>query len=266
MTPERWKQINDLLDAVFELAPDKRPAFLEHACAGDEALKKEIELLLTSDERARSFIEAPAFQAAADLLTENRLALSPGQAIGRYTILSAIGTGGWGKYVGQNPSIGREVAIKVLHPSFASDTDRLRRFELEARAAGTLNHPNILAIHDVGTQDGSPYVVSELLIGETLRARLASALPERKTIDYAIQVAHGLAAAHEKGIVHRDLKPENIFITKEGHVKILDFGLAKLSHRAMTHENLTKSSTIGENRIGNSFRHGWLHVTRAGAR
>ena len=251
MTPERWKQINDLLDAVFELAPDKRPAFLEHACAGDEALKKEIELLLTSDERARSFIEAPAFQAAADLLTENRLALSPGQAIGRYTILSAIGTGGMGEvYRATDPSIGREVAIKVLHPSFASDTDRLRRFELEARAAGTLNHPNILAIHDVGTQDGSPYVVSELLIGETLRARLASALPERKTIDYAIQVAHGLAAAHEKGIVHRDLKPENIFITKEGHVKILDFGLAKLSHRAMTHENLTKSSTIERTESG----------------
>jgi serine/threonine protein kinase len=125
--------------------------------------------------------------------------------------------------------IEREVAIKVLSSAFSADSDRLRRFEQEARATGRLNHPNILAIYDVGTHEGSPYIVSELLEGKTLRDRLGGkALPLRKAIDYALQIAHGLAAAHEKDIVHRDLKPENLFVTRDGRVKILDFGLAKL--------------------------------------
>ena len=120
----------------------------------------------------------------------------------------------------------------MLPASFSADADRLRRFEQEARAAGVLNHPNITAVYDIGTHEGAPYVVPELLEGETLRAELAGGtLAPRKAIDYALQIAHGLAAAHEKGIVHRDLKPENLFVTKDGRVKILDFGLAKLTHR-----------------------------------
>src|ERR1700694_532641 len=134
-------------------------------------------------------------------------------------------------YRARDPRLGRDVAIKVLPASFSNDADRLRRFEQEARAAGALDHPNILAIHDIGTQDGAPYVVSELLEGETLRARLAGgAFSPRKALGHALQIAHGLAAAHEKGIVHRDLKPENLFVTRDGRVKILDFGLAKLTH------------------------------------
>ncbi len=134
-------------------------------------------------------------------------------------------------YRAKDPRLGRDVAIKVLPASFSQDTDRLRRFEQEARAAGVLNHPNITAVYDIGTHEGAPYVVQELLEGETLRATLAgSKLPPRKAIDYALQIAHGLAAAHEKGIVHRDLKPENLFVTNDGRVKILDFGLAKLTH------------------------------------
>src|SRR4029453_18963986 len=126
----------------------------------------------------------------------------------------------------------RDVAVKVLPASFSKDSDRLRRFEQEARAAGLLNHPNVTAVYDIGTVDGSPYVVTELLEGETLRSRLAGgALAPRRALDYAVQVAHGLAAAHEKGIVHRDLKPENLFVTRDGRVKILDFGLAKLTQR-----------------------------------
>ena len=129
-----------------------------------------------------------------------------------------------------DPSINREVAIKVLPPAFSEDPVRLRRFEQEAQAAGRLNHPNILAVHDVDTHDGAPYVVCELLEGNTLRKRLSGTpLPTRKAIEYALQIAHGLVAAHEQGIVHRDLKPENLFITKDGRVKILDFGLAKLT-------------------------------------
>ena len=132
----------------------------------------------------------------------------------------------------RDPRLGRDVAVKVLPPAFSEDNDRLRRFEQEARAAGVLNHPNILTIYDVGTHAGSPYVVSELLDGFTLRDRMSGeALPYRKVIDYALQIAQGLAAAHAKGIVHRDLKPDNLFITRAGHVKILDFGLAKLIRR-----------------------------------
>jgi Tol biopolymer transport system component len=158
------------------------------------------------------------------------MSLSAGTRLGPYEILAPIGAGGMGEvYRAKDPRLGREVAIKVLPPSFSHDADRLKRFEQEARAAGILNHPNITAVHDIGSADGSPYIVTELLEGETLRARLSGgALPIRKATDYAIQLAHGLAAAHEKGIVHRDLKPENVFLNSDGRVKILDFGLAKL--------------------------------------
>ncbi len=158
------------------------------------------------------------------------MTISRDTRLGRYEIRSQLGAGGMGEvYLARDPKINRDVAIKVLPADFSSDSERLRRFEQEAQAAGALNHPNILSIYDVDTHDGSPYVVSELLEGETLREQLnGTALPVRKAIDYALQIASGLAAAHAKGIVHRDLKPENLFVTKEGRVKILDFGLAKL--------------------------------------
>jgi TolB-like protein/tetratricopeptide (TPR) repeat protein len=160
------------------------------------------------------------------------MTLSTGARLGPYEILAPIGAGGMGEvYRAKDPRLGRDVAIKVLPGSFSADKDRLRRFEQEARAAGILNHPNITAVYDIGTHEGAPYVVQELLEGETLRSSLAGGrLPPRKAIDYALQIAHGLAAAHEKRIVHRDLKPENLFVTKDGRVKILDFGLAKLTH------------------------------------
>ena len=158
------------------------------------------------------------------------MSLSAGARLGPYEIVAPLGAGGMGEvYRAKDPRLGRDVAIKVLPASFSQDADRLKRFEQEARAAGVLNHPNITAVHDFGSHEGSPYIVTELLEGETLRSRLsAGALPVRKAIDYAIQIARGLAAAHEKGIVHRDLKPENVFVTRDGRVKILDFGLAKL--------------------------------------
>src|SRR5215831_15487695 len=161
------------------------------------------------------------------------MALTPGSRLGPYEILSPLGAGGMGEvWKARDPRLERDVAIKVLPASFSKDPDRLRRFEQEAKAASALNHPNILTIHDIGTSDGSPYIVSELLEGETLRSRLAAgAFTPRKALGHALQIAHGLAAAHEKGIVHRDLKPENIFVTRDGRVKILDFGLAKLTFR-----------------------------------
>src|SRR5271154_4964130 len=157
--------------------------------------------------------------------------LTPGTKLGPYEIVSLLGAGGMGEvYRARDSRLRREVAIKVLPSELSLDSDRMRRFEQEALATAALNHPNILAVFDIGTSDGSPYVVSELLEGETLRDRLRSgAIPVRKALDYGLQIAHGLAAAHEKGIVHRDLKPENLFLTKDGRVKILDFGLAKLT-------------------------------------
>ena len=159
------------------------------------------------------------------------MALSSGTKLGPYEIQSLVGAGGMGEvYRAKDARLDRTVAIKILPPSFSADPDRMQRFAQEARAAAALNHPNILSIFDIGDEKGSPYVVSELLEGETLRERLRNgALSIRKAIEYGLQVSRGLAAAHEKGIVHRDLKPENLFITSDGRVKILDFGLAKLT-------------------------------------
>lgn len=159
------------------------------------------------------------------------MSVKSGARLGPYEISGVIGAGGMGEvYRARDPRLGREVAIKVLPASFSSDVQRLYRFEQEALAAAALNHPNILAVYDLGSQEGAPYIVSELLEGETLRDNLRDGpLTIRKAIDYAIQIARGLAAAHDKGIVHRDLKPENLFITDDGRVKVLDFGLAKLT-------------------------------------
>src|SRR5215472_15144185 len=159
------------------------------------------------------------------------MALTSGTRLGPYEILAPIGAGGMGEvYRARDERLKRDVAIKVLPASYSQDADRLRRFEQEAQAAGALNHPNITAVHDLGSHEGAPYIVTELLEGETLRTRLSGgAIPVRKAVDYSVQLAKGLAAAHEKGIVHRDLKPENIFLTNDGRVKILDFGLAKLT-------------------------------------
>jgi hypothetical protein len=171
--------------------------------------------------------------------------LTAGSRLGPYEILSPLGAGGMGEvYRAKDPRLGRDVAIKVLPASFSADPDRLRRFEQEARAAGVLNHPNITAVYDIGTHDGAPYVVQELLEGETLRGKLdAGPIPQKQALDCALQIAKGLSAAHEKGVVHRDLKPENLFVAKDGHLKILDFGIAKLTQPAIPSVSLTEAPT-----------------------
>jgi serine/threonine protein kinase len=157
------------------------------------------------------------------------MTLSAGTPLGPYEILSAIGAGGMGEvYRARDKKLDRDVAVKVLPQSVAADPDTLARFEREAKAVAALSHPNILAIHDFGSQDGIAYAVMELLEGETLRGKLDTGpITQKQAVDYALQVAKGLSAAHEKGIVHRDLKPENLFVSRDGHLKILDFGLAK---------------------------------------
>src|SRR5271157_3957987 len=176
------------------------------------------------------------------------MALTSGSKLGPYEIQSPLGAGGMGEvYRAKDTRLGRDVALKILPESFAREADRLRRFEQEARAVAALNHPNILAVFDIGQnnegqQSGSPFLVSELLEGESLRAVLdRGALPQRKTIEYGVQIAHGLAAAHDKGIVHRDLKPENVFITRDGRAKILDFGLAKLTRSESAADDQTRT-------------------------
>src|SRR5580700_12296418 len=168
------------------------------------------------------------------------MALTSGTKLGPYEIESPLGAGGMGEvYRARDTRLNRDVAVKILPASFSADPERLQRFAQESRAAAALNHPNILSIYDIGEANGAPYVVSELLEGETLRDRLRNGplSSTRKAIDYAQQIARGLAAAHEKGIIHRDLKPENLFITHDGRVKILDFGLAKLTRPELARES-----------------------------
>src|SRR5262245_13558930 len=205
---DRWQQIEKLYHSALELDESRRKAFLDHACSGDQELRREVESLLSCEPSAEQFIEAPAFHVAAKVMAQNPPQSLIGQQVGPYRILSLLGEGGMGQvYRAKDSRLEREVAIKVLPPAFSADPERIGRFKQEARAAGALNHPNILAIYDVGTHDESPYLVSELLEGETLGDRLSGkALSPRKTLAYGLQVARGLAAAHERGIVHRDLK------------------------------------------------------------
>ncbi len=230
MTPERYQRIGILFDEALERAPAERADWLQQACGADVELHAAVEQLLAHHHEAEKFLDRPAMQVAATMLKQQPAAQLIGQQIGHYQICSLLGAGGMGEvYHARDMRLDRAVALKVLPASFASDPDRLRRFELEAKATGALNHPNILTIHDTGAHQGMPYIITELLEGTELRALLKDGpLPLRQALDYAQQIAQGLTAAHEKGITHRDLKPANIFVTTEGRVKILDFGLAKL--------------------------------------
>ena len=254
MDAGRWRQVEKLYHAATELEEDQRKAFLDRECAGDQALRVELESLIAYSQQTGRIIDKPALDAAVGAIAEELRAqdgnkihertgartaphrmvettLAPETKLGDYEVKSLLGSGGMGQvYRAHDCRLGRDVAIKVLPSFLSADSDRLRRFEQEARAAAALNHPNILAVFQMGTYEGAPYLVSELLEGETLREQIKRGpLSVRKAIGYGVQMARGLAAAQEKNIVHRDLKPENLFVTKDGRLKILDFGLAKLT-------------------------------------
>lgn len=233
MTPERWQQIKHLFNSALERPLPDRSIFLSEACGGDHALRSAVESLLSSDNEAEEFINAPAYEVAANLLVDNS-SVAAGQSLGSYRILSILGKGGMGEvYLAEDIRLGRRVALKLLPSSFTNDRERLHRFEREARAASALNHPNILTIYEVGSADGRQFIATEYVEGETLRQRqIRSSLKVTEVLDLAIQVTSALAAAHQAGIVHRDMKPENIMLRADGYAKVVDFGLAKLTETA----------------------------------
>ena len=234
MTPERWRQVKEIFNSAINYRPEERGVFISEACSGDEDLRSEVESLIASHERSGEFIDEPAYAAAASLLADDKSELRPGQTVGSYEILSFLSRGGMGEvYLAEDKRLGRKVALKLLPSSFTKDDDRLRRFEQEARAASALNHPNIITIFEIREAGSSHVIATEFVEGETLRRRMnLSPLSVSEALDVAIQVADALSAAHKAGIIHRDIKPENIMLRPDGYVKVLDFGLAKLSEQA----------------------------------
>ena len=234
--PQKWYRVKELFEGAIERGPEERSAFLEQACAGDESLRSGVESLIDSYEQDKSFMETPAVASAADSLMDDQTASLIGQSVGPYTIVREIGRGGMGEvYLAQDSRLGRQVALKLLPEVFTRDQDRLRRFEQEARTASALNHPNILTIHEIGQLNSRQFIAAEFIEGETLRQHLETAeVSLNEALDIAIQVAGGLTAAHQSGIVHRDIKPENIMLRADGYIKVLDFGLAKLTERPAT--------------------------------
>ncbi len=229
MKLERWQQIDELFQAALEREPAERAAYLDEACGGDQALRKEVESLLKSDEQAERFIETPAFKEASHFLADHQPESMVGRAMGPYEIVALLGAGGMGEvYLAQDARLNRRVALKLLPACFTRDDERSRRFEQEARAASALNHPNIVTIYEIGQSDGTQFITTEFIDGVTLRSRITAGRIElSEALDIALQVASALAAAHQAGVVHRDIKPENVMLRRDGYVKVLDFGLAK---------------------------------------
>lgn len=235
MTPERWQQVKQSFQSAIERPPDERDAFLARACQNNPTLRSEVESLIASHDQAGDSIEAMAVEAATEMLDDDRAIV--GKQIGHYQVLSPIGHGGMGEvFLAQDQRLGRKIALKLLRTEFTKNEERLRRFQQEARAASSLNHPNILTIYEIGQEDSLQFMATEYVEGETLRKYLLRApMTLGQVLDVAIQVASALSAAHQAGIVHRDIKPENVMLRTDGYVKVLDFGLAKLTDPKTAH-------------------------------
>src|SRR5438128_11226417 len=254
MTPARLRTIEEIYRTALDQEPDQIRAFLDTACEGDEVLRRKVEALQASRERAGNFIETSAVGLATRIIENGQADLLVGRTIGHYKISKRIGTGGMGEvYLATDMTAGRKAALKLLPERFTGDAERLKRFQQEARAVVGLNHPNILTVYEIGEDHSTHYIASELIEGETLRQRLTRGRMQlSEAIDVAIQVVSALAAAHKAGIVHRDIKPENIMLRPDGYVKVLDFGIAKLAESTFAKATAdgAGSATLAETNLG----------------
>jgi len=244
---ERWRRLEGLFYQALELTPEARAEFLDQSCGTDTELRKDVEGLLESAEKTVDFLEKPVFEAARQMMEDERHeTIAPGTQLAHYKIISMLGAGGMGEvYLAEDMHLRRKVALKMLAPELTRDERGLRRFEHEAHAASALNHPNILTIHEFGQANGLHFIASEFIEGETLRQRLLNGRLELNAgIDIAIQIASALAAAHACGIVHRDIKPDNVIVRSDGIVKVLDFGIAKLSERRVGETIRRRASVV----------------------
>ena len=248
MTPERWERVKELFEAALELEPAQRAAFIRSEGTDDEGVRQEVESLLSSYEKAPSFMDTPA----AENLSAAPHKLSAGERFNHYEIVSLIGEGGMGEvYAAYDTKLGRKVALKFLRLDFTSDSNRINRFVQEARAASALNHPNIITVHEIGQTDSAHYIATEFIDGITLRRRMsAGSMRVDGVLDLAVQMASALAAAHEAGVIHRDIKPENVMLRADGYVKVLDFGLAKLAERTPTADTEGLTRALGDTAPG----------------
>jgi serine/threonine protein kinase/tetratricopeptide (TPR) repeat protein len=253
MTSERWQRVERLCHAALDRDASQRASFLDAACAGDESLRQEVELLLAREQSAEGFLAATAFEAAAKVMVEDAGPSLTGRQLGTYEVLSLLGAGGMGEvYRARDTKLNRDVALKILPDPFALDVDRLARFKREARAVAALNHPHIVTIFSIEEHDDVPFMTMELIEGCTLDQGIpGGGLSLARFFDIAIALADALSAAHRKHIIHRDLKPANVMVTDDGRVKVLDFGLARTVDpdvvrlgEAVTSLGLTAAGTI----------------------
>jgi serine/threonine protein kinase/Tfp pilus assembly protein PilF len=253
MKAERWEKVIDLFQSALERAPEERAAFLDETCHDDEGMRREVESLLTSHECAENFIEVPAFKVAPELATNDSADALVGKLLGHYRIESLIGIGGMGEvYLARDERLGRKAALKLLPDNLTIDEAQLSRFKNEARTASALNHPNILTVYEIGAEGNVQFIATEFIEGVTLRTALASGrMSAHRALEIAVQVASALAAAHDAGVVHRDIKPENIMLRPDGYVKVLDFGIAKLTEqRRAPDDHRVETTTLLQTRPG----------------
>jgi serine/threonine protein kinase len=251
MSPERLKKVEEIYHAVLELPPGERQSFLQKSCGRDMELRKEVDSLLSFENTFDSLLDNPPKSLVAEVFSLNETAKIIGSQINQYKILSLLGEGGMGAvYLAEDTSLERKVALKLLPGNLAEDKIRLNRFFQEAKAASALNHPNILTVHEIGKLDGTHFIVTEYIKGRTLKNYLAEEKPPfSKILEIAAQIASALAAAHEAGIIHRDIKPDNVMVRSDGIVKVLDFGIAKLTGANNSTEIDTEAQTIAKHTI-----------------
>ena len=249
MNPERWQKIDGIFQSALELTPDVRAAFINEACAGDDALRHELEVLLAADGKASGFLNEPGYVVAAELLVESASPLWLGKSISHYQIISLLGQGGMGEvYRARDLKLDRTVALKILPADVATDAERLRRFVSEAKAASALNHPHVATIYEIGEADGVRFIAMEYVEGQTLAAKINGApLAINEIVEIGSQIADALDEAHSKGITHRDIKPANVMLTPREQVKVLDFGLAKITQPQSIDSNV---STLAKTKSG----------------